>query len=305
MNILITGSGGFVGSHLSQFLGGNGKATVFALVHDREPNCWGGGWIHGNVTDFPRMQEVIINCEIDYIYHMAAKSIVRNCRCDPIGCFHANVMGTAIVLEAARQSERIKGVMVMESDKSYGDGPVPYVETQPLHPSGVYEASKACVSHLMSAYHKNYGLPVFSIRSANVYGPGDQNCSRLIPNTITRILRGERPQITDGAEGFVREFIYIDDACRCMEHLMGLQPWGETINIGSGETHTVRELVRVICELMGAEVATETWERPKTLTEINTQYLCLDKLRHLYFDYKPTPLRLGLVKTIKWYKGEG
>lgn len=304
MNILVTGAGGFVGSDLAQRLVGPGQATVFSLIHDREPTDWGGEYLRGDVTDFPRMLEIIVNCEINQIYHLASKSIVRNCRCDPLGCFTTNVLGTATILEAARQSERIQGVMVMESDKSYGNGPVPYREDQALRPSGVYEASKACVAHLMSSYHKNYGLPVFSIRSANIYGPGDKNSSRLIPNTITRLLRGERPQITAGAEKFRREFIYIDDAISYMVALMAKQPWGETFNIGTGEIYTVADIVAWICDLMDADTPAVEWSKPATLLEITDQLLCLDKLHEWLPDFNlpPVPLRLGLERTIKWYR---
>ena len=304
MNILITGSCGFIGSTLAKTFAGNPNTHVFALTHDRGPVGWGAGFLRGDVTDYNRMLEIIVNCEVDYIYHLAAKSIVRNCRCDPLGCFETNIMGTANILEAARQSERVKGILLCESDKSYGTGPVPYVEGQALNPGSVYEASKACVSHLMTAYHRNYGLPVFSIRSANVYGPGDRNMTRLIPNTIDRILRGKQPQITDGAAGYVREYVYVDDVCECMTHLMDIGPWGQAVNVGSGETHTVRELVNQICTLMDVPDVAEDWERPTTLTEIDTQYLCLDKLRCLHLDYKPTSLTDGLKPTINWHKGE-
>lgn len=301
MNILVTGGAGFIGTRLSQLLAEN--STVFPLVHDKTPTDWGTplSRVRGDVTDFARVLEIIVNCEIDQIYHLAAKSIVRNCRCDPLGCFDTNVMGTATVLEAARQSERIKGIVVMESDKAYGPGPVPYKETQLLQPEGIYEASKACVSHLVRSYYKNYGLPVFSIRSANVYGPGDRNQTRLIPNTITRILRGERPQVVDGAACYVREFIYINDLCLAMKSLMDIGPWGEPINVGSGKTCTVGTLVNRICTLMGVDVAVEQEPRPSTFTEIHSQSLCLDKLHSLLPDFLPTDLDDGLKQTIDWY----
>ena len=306
MNILVTGACGFVGTRLIRKLADCPRAYVFASLHDKEPNGFGAGFLSCDVTNYRRVLEIIVNFEIDQIYHLAAKSIVRNCRCDPLGCFETNIMGTANILEAARQSGRVKGILLMESDKSYGTGPVPYQEDQALNPGGVYEASKACVSHLMTTYHRNYDLPVFSVRSANVYGPGDRNMTRLIPNTIMRILRGERPQIVEGAADYVREFIYVDDVCECMIHLMqiadkGGSVCGQAINVGSGEAHAIGQVVQKICTIMDAPDFVDAWERPKTLTEIETQYLCLDKLRTLYLDYTPTPLVDGLRKTIDYY----
>jgi CDP-glucose 4,6-dehydratase len=301
MNILVTGAAGFVGHHLVERLCDSNK--VYGVVHDATSRR--GSWtpIWADVTNYARMLEIIVNCEIDQIYHLAAKSIVRNCVNDPVGCFHTNVIGTATVLESARQSGRVKGIMVMESDKSYGPGPVPYREDQTLIPQGIYEASKSCVSHIMTSYYRNYGLPVFSVRSANIYGPGDSNYSRLIPNTITRTLRGEKAQVTDGAQGYVREFVYVDDVCDCMERLMAVGPWGQTINVGSGISVILYDLIEILCEQLGVPMTVDEWAKPSNLLEISDQRLCLDKLHHLLPDYKPTPLGVGLQKTIEYYKG--
>lgn len=301
MNVLVTGTSGFLGSQIATRLYGADKGRILGLLHDRYGNNLGWDWIHGNVTDYRRMLEIIVDFEIDQIYHMAAKSIVRNCRCDPVGCFRTNVMGTVSILEAARQSERIKGILLAESDKSYGPGPTPYREGQALEPAGVYEASKACVTHLMRCYHRNYNLPVFSIRSANVFGPGDQHASRLIPNTITRLLRGEQPQITAGAEGFLREFIYVDDFVTYAIALMAAKPWGKAINVGSGETYTIGQVVDWICALMDKPPRAERWSKPATLKEIPRQYLCLDRLHKLVPGVTPKEFREGLEETIKWH----
>lgn len=297
-NILVTGAAGFIGRSLAVKLSEN--HVVFELTHDRKAKLAGCIELCGDVCDYPRMLEIIIDREIEYIYHLAAKSIVRNCRCDPLGCLETNVLGTANILEAARQSDNIKGVVASESDKAYGDAVTPYRENQMLSPSSIYEASKACVTHIMRAYHKNYGLPVFSVRSANVYGPFDNNSSRLIPNTIRRLQNDEPPQITAGAEQFTREFFYIDDFIATVTALMDKKPWGHVFNVGSGDVRCIGEIIDMICDLMGEGRVADEWAKPEGLLEIENQSLCLDKLNEWLPDRKATSLEEGLKDTIKW-----
>lgn len=298
--VLITGAAGFIGSHLANKLSETNE--VYGLVHDHAWQSDRWTLLVGDVTNCARMLEIVIDCEIDQIFHLAAKSVVRNCRLDPVGCFNTNIMGTVAVLDAARQSERVSGVLVAESDKSYGNGPIPYTENQALCPGGIYEASKACAGYICRAYHHNFGVPAFSVRSANVYGPDDSQLTRLIPNTITRVLRGEQPQVTSGAEEFMREFIYVDDFVAYATALMELQPWGEVFNIGTGETNTVRGIVHLICELANYSFSMQDWPRPDTLTEIPTQQVSLDKLHKWVPDRQTLSLREGLQRTIEWYQ---
>jgi len=303
-NILITGAAGFIGSTLAAEFSECEKHNVFCMTHDNTRLGIKAPGImtppQGDVCDYRRMLEIIIDREIEYIYHLAAKSIVRNCRCDPLGCLKTNVLGTANILEAARQSDNIKGIMVAESDKAYGDAVTPYRENQMLSPSSIYEASKACVTHIVRAYYQNYNLPVFSVRSANVYGPFDNNFSRLIPNTISRLQNGEPPQITAGAERFTREFFYIDDFVATVIALMDKKPWGHVFNVGSGDIRCVGEIVDMICDLMGKERVTDEWTKPEGLLEIENQSLCLDKLNAWLPDRKITSLEEGLKETIEW-----
>ncbi len=302
MNIFVTGAGGFLGRRMASTLGR--KHNVYGLIHDKQ--TWPSHWkpINGDIKNYRRIAEIMVDCEIEQVYHLAAKSIVRNCKADPIGCFHTNVLGTANVLEAARNCDTVTGVMCAESDKSYGDGPVPYREDQSLVPGSIYEASKACVSHIASSYQHNYGLRVFTVRSANVYGPGDENMTRLIPNTICRLLRNERPLITTGTEAFIREFFYVDNFVLTVSSLMQKEPWGEVFNVGSGETLTVSKLVAMICELMGKDQVTEEWSKPANLVEIPEQVLCLDKLDKWLPSRQTLPLKDGLQRTIEWYRNQ-
>jgi len=301
MNVLVTGAGGFIGGSLAKRL--VGECAVYGLVHERIPAKPTFEPVLGDVTDYDRMLEILVNYEIDQIYHYAARPIVRNCCLDPIGCFRTNVLGTAIVLEAARQTGRLTGILCMESDKSYGPISPPYDEAQAPQPAGVYEASKACIGHVVQAYYRNYGLPVFSIRSANVYGPGDENLTRLIPRTIIRLLQGLPPQIVEGAANFVREFVFIDDMVNCTISLMGKTPWGMAINVGSGSVHTVGEVIDMISRLMDKSLPAETWGKPATLLEIESQSLRTNRLENLLpngIEFRS--LQEGLRETITWYR---
>ncbi len=295
MRILVTGAQGFIGHQAVRVL--SEEHEVYGLV--RRP-VLSHNFLQGDITDYPRMLEIICDYEIDQIYHFAAKSIVRNCRVDPLGCLQANVMGTANILEAARQSERVEGIMCMESDKAYGPGPTPYLESQALLPSGIYEASKSCVGHLVRTYRQTHGLPVFGVRSANVYGPGDPNRSRVIPNTIARLLNNQSPQITSGASKFLREYIYIDDILSITQKLMAVGPWGQSVNVGTGETATVAKVVGLICNQMGKPFEPEIWDKPKTLTEIPEQSLDLRLLDKLGASLPAhVTLEQGIKKTIE------
>ena len=303
MNILVTGAGGFIGSNLLDYLG-TGHNLV-ALYHDRFKTWQMGVAAHvrGDICDFHRMLEIIVDHEIDLIYHLASKAIVRNCLMDPIGCFRANVIGTVTVLEAARRSERVQGIVCAESDKSYGPAAVPYREDQALLPQAVYEASKACVSHVCQAYWHNYGLPVCTVRACNVYGEADPNRSRLVPRTILRLLEGEQPQITAGADAFRREWIYVGDVCEGYIRVMEAQRWGEAFNLGTGEIHTVGDVVKLICEAMGRpDAMPEEWAKPSALVEIQDQYLSLDKLRSICPGFQPATMAEMLPQVVEWYQ---
>lgn len=301
MNILVTGAGGFIGGRVVEHLG-KAHNKVYGLIHDKQ--SWADGWtpINGDVKSYPRLLEIMADHGIQRVYHFAAKSIVRNCNSDPIGCFHANVLGTVNVLEAARQVDTVTGVLCAESDKTYGAGPVPYREDQALRPGGIYEASKACVTYAARAYYENYGFPVFTVRSANVYGPGDENMTRVVPNTITRLLQSKLPQITTGANKFIREFFYIDDFVTTVVGLMDKSPWGEAFNVGSGEMFSITEVIQIICELMDRKLSTAEWNKPASLLEIPEQSLCLDKLNRWLPDRELLPLRVGLLRTIEWHR---
>lgn len=280
MNILVTGTNGFLGKALARYL--SKRYNVVGLVHDRGPIADESYHVvQGDITKPKRMLELLVNFEIGTVYHCAARSIVRNCVSDPAGCIHTNVYGTAVLLEACRQAG-VHGVMCMESDKAYGPSDQPYTEQTPLRPTAIYEASKACVSHLVHTYYHNFGLQVFGVRAANLYGPHDPNRSRLVPHSLDRLRSGKRPQIIEGAASFVREFLHVDDAVWAITHLMSAGPWGESVNVGSGITHAIEDAVKIICDTYPGEYqGYDIVPRKATFTEIPFQQLYCNRMTQL------------------------
>lgn len=310
--VLVTGAAGFLGGHIVEALLNRG-AEVIALTHDAHKSSYMtienlpvAHVVQGDITDLHSIQRIIADYEVSYVFHLAADPIVRKCALDPIGCFNTNIMGTAMVLEACRQVGTVRGVLCMESDKSYGSFDVkdlPYQEDQALKPSNVYEVSKACSGYIAKAYDSNYDLPTFTIRGANLYGPGDMNTSRLIPGSVLRVLNEEQPVLYGGVGDYIREFIYVADAAEICVQLMEQvgEIRGMPFNLGSGSTHRVADVLNQICQLMDTDLTPKIVEKASSFKEIEMQYLDLSRLRTYIREYEYTPMVEGLKHTIEWY----
>ena len=312
-NVLITGMSGFFAPHIAEKLINLG-AEIVGTIHDQKMSYAKLSGIdqkisicQADINDIDRLKEIITNYEVDYIFHCAANSIVKLCANNPIGSFKTNIMGTANLLEAARSSCTVKGIMCMESDKSYGSfdaDDLPYKEDQCIKPSNVYEVSKACSGLIAKAYSSNYSLPVFTIRAANLYGPGDANTSRLIPGSIMRLLYGESPVLFKGVANYIREFLYVGDAAYAVIKLMEKIDItkSQVINLGSAEIHKVEHVVNILCSQIDSKIKPIVKEKQDLFKEIEEQYVDFSKLKGLVKDYSPTDLETGLKFTIDWYE---
>ena len=312
-NVLVTGASGFLGGHVVERLLARGSSVV-GLVHDLHKDNYVNfqglpinHWVQGDITNLRSISRIIADYEIEYIFHLAADPIVRKCVLDPLGCFETNIMGTAIVLQAALEIGTVKGILCMESDKSYGSfdsKDLPYREDQALKPSNVYEVSKACAGLIAKAYDSNYDLPTFTVRGANLYGPGDMNLTRILPGSILRILSGEPPVLYNGVSNYIREFIYVGDAaeicCLLMEKIDETR--GQPFNLGSGETFRIGDLMSQICETLGTNLRPQIVDKGSSFKEIEKQWLDLSKLRRFISNYEYVKMLDGLHMTVEWYK---
>jgi CDP-glucose 4,6-dehydratase len=307
--VLVTGAAGFIGTTLSDRLQKEG-AAVFRVIRDLSlPFVLGtketGTSLIGDVCDFDFVRRSISENEIDVVYHLAANAIVRTSARDPVTTYQTNVMGTVSVLEACRVVGRCESIVVASSDKAYGDhSSLPYREDHPLLPKNTYDTSKACMDMIARSYAYNYDMPVVVSRCSNVYGPGDMNLSRIVPNTIRRILDGKAPLLYSDIENMEREFIYIDDVVDAYAMLADVAPLdaGSAYNIGGTGPVRIRDLVKLICQKMGKpDMEPEIIQRDPLFREIQRQYIDADKLSRATGWFPRVELVKGIERTVWSY----
>ena len=197
-------------------------------------------------------------------------------------------------------------MLVAASDKAYGSSAtLPYREDQPLDPRYPYDVSKAATDLIARSYWHTFGLPVAVTRFANLYGGGDLNRSRLVPEAAGAALAGRAPVIrSDGTPE--RDFLYVEDAVdaylRLADALDRDEARGEAFNAGGGEPHAVRDVVARICALAGTDVEPEIRGTGTPAGEIDRQYVDASKLRALTGWAPQVGLDEGLRRTVDWYR---
>lgn len=311
-NVFVTGGTGFVGANLVKRLIAEG-AKVTCLRRDiivpDSLSALGASddfsFVSGSVEDGETLQRLMNELEIDSVFHLAAQAIVGPANRSPISTFETNIRGTYMLLESCRQISCVSRVVVASSDKAYGTNTqLPYTEDLPLNAVFPYDVSKACTDMLCRSYAVTYGLPVAVSRSANIYGPGDLNLSRIIPGTILSVLKGEDPVVrSDGTP--IREFLYVDDVVegylRLAENISGSK--GEAFNFGTNEPVRIIDLVELIIEKCGKAdtVKPNVLLQSKIANEIDAQYLSGEKMNKVTGWKAQISLEEGLSRSIDWY----
>ena len=293
--VFITGFNGFIGSWLTFALLKKG-AEVTGLLRDQIPNTnikilqleKKMNIVNGDVTDYDILRRSFSEYDIDTVFHLAAQPIVKVALKDPVSTFKVNIEGTWNILEISR-SNNIKRLIIASSDKAYGShDQLPYDETFPLKGQFPYDVSKSCADLIAQTYFNSYDLPVCITRNANIYGGGDLNFNRIIPETIKSILSGKDPVIRSNGE-FIREFFYVKDAVKSYllvaENLHKKNIMGRAFNFGSTEKIKIIDLVNKIIKLSGnRNIKPIILDEVKK--EITDQYLSC-KLAESVFKWKP------------------
>ena len=261
--------------------------------------------VRGDVCDPSLLERALGEYEVDTVFHLAAQTIVGVASGAPLSTFETNIRGTWILLEACRHVG-VARTIVASSDKAYGaHDELPYRESSALEPHHPYDVSKAATDMLARSYWHTFGLPVAVTRFANVYGGGDFNFSRLVPEAVVAVVERRAPVIrSDGTPE--RDFLYVEDAVAAYLAICELlddgRAAGEAFNAGSGDPRSVLEVVELVCALSGAGVSPDVRGTGTPAGEIGRQWVDSGKLRGSSGWEPKVGLEDGLRRTIAWYR---
>jgi CDP-glucose 4,6-dehydratase len=311
---LVTGARGFTGAWLARALLERGDRVVSLDKGraERPVSTLSLLEIEGEVVDVvgdlgdgDSLRSLLGEHRVSAVYHLAAETIVGTVQASPVRGFETNVRGTWTLLDACL-AEGVERVVVASSDKAYGaHEELPYREDFALQATAPYEASKAAADIISRSYWPSYGLPVAVTRFANIYGGGDLNFSRLIPEAVCAALDGRAPVLrSDGSPE--RDFLYVEDAASAYLAIAdGLdrgEVRGEAFNAGGGRPYAVGEVVETITRLAGTGVEPDIQGTGNPEGEIDRQYVDPTKLEQTCGWTPSVDLEEGLRRTIEWYR---
>jgi CDP-glucose 4,6-dehydratase len=258
-----------------------------------------------DLTDHDALLRVLNEHDVSDVFHLGAQTIVGTANRSPLGTWEANVRGTWCLLEACRTLGSVHRVVVASSDKAYGSHEeLPYREDFPLEPVFPYDVSKAAADLIARSYASTYGMRVAVTRLANVYGPGDLNWSRIVPDTARALARGERPVIrSDGTPE--RDYLYVEDAVDAYLAIAASldrpELSGRAWNAGWGRPVSVLDVVRTLIEVSGVAVEPDIRGEGVPPGEISRQYLDSGAIRD-ELGWEPRwDLERGLRASWEWY----
>lgn len=305
--VLVTGAGGFMGSHLTERLIREG-ADVRGFVHYNALGSW--GWLDfspfrdeievvaGDITDHASVRNALAGREI--VFHLAALIAIPYSYQAPELYMRTNALGTLNILQAAREAG-LERIIHTSTSEVYGTAKtVPIQEDHPLQGQSPYSASKISADKVAESYACSFETPVVTVRPFNTFGPR-QSTRAVIPTIITQCLRGDVVRL--GALSPTRDMNYVTNTVEgYLKAAEAPGAIGKTINLGSGREISIGELAELIAKMVGREVKIESKEellRPEK-SEVN-RLLADNSLAAEILDWEPrVTLEEGLEKTVAW-----
>jgi dTDP-glucose 4,6-dehydratase len=308
--VLITGSGGFIGSHLTELLVNEGF-SVKALVRYNSKNNW--GWletsnvkdnieiISGDIRDYDSVYHSLQECNA--VFHLAALIGIPYSYISPLAYIKTNIVGTYNVLQASKELG-LEQVLVTSTSETYGTAQyVPIDEKHPMVGQSPYSASKIAADQLAISYYLSFNLPIKIVRPFNTYGPR-QSARAIIPTIISQILSG-KTELNLGNLAPTRDLTFVKDTCRgFFEIYKSNKLFGKTTNVGMKKEITIGDLARKISTLMGSKIDINTDDQRVRPENSEVERLFCDNTKLIKnTNWQPDyDLEKGLVETIEWLK---
>jgi NAD dependent epimerase/dehydratase len=310
--VLVTGAGGFIGSHLCELCLAEG-AEVRALVHYNSRSDWGMledldkrnlrniEVVTGDLRDSEMVRKAVRGC--DRVFHLGALIGIPYSYLNPADVIETNVLGSLHVLQACLESG-VERMVQTSTSEVYGTAKyVPMDEKHPLNPQSPYAASKVGSDKLAESFCRTYGLPVVIVRPFNTYGPR-QSPRAVIPTIIVQALQSLPVRL--GNLKSKRDLTYVKDTARgFIAASAAPKVEGDTIQLGSQQECSIAELVDMVGTILGRnlKVVSEAGRRRPKASEVERLFASNQSAKERLRWQPEVSLMDGLERTINWFRG--
>ncbi len=308
-SVLVTGAGGFIGSHLAEAMVRTGAKTRGLVRYNSQGTS---GWldqselkseieiVRGDVREVDSVRSALKN--IDVVFHLAALIGIPYSYVSPASYVSTNIVGTLNVLQESLRSG-VSRVVHTSTSEVYGTAQrIPITEDHPLQAQSPYAATKIGADKLAESFHRSFGLPLSIVRPFNTYGPR-QSARAVIPTIIMQALANEPIRIGNLAP--TRDFNYVSDTVRGFLQIAESEKTvGRVVNLGTGRDISIGDLARMICSLTGAEFRIVQENDRVRPSQSEVERLCAsNSVAQDLAGWRPeVSLKDGLEKTIAWIR---